>query len=337
MSFCSDASSRETKCTLPPSGPDFVSLSESVTLFQPAVGSSHSINLNFKDSPVKMDVYLLLDATGSMNEPIMAIRKNFPKLAAGVKATSDAAFGVGIFRDERDLDNGFEQLQSISTDSGRSATALSKITAVGGQDAEEANLVALYKLATDESIGWRDASRRIVIYVADEPGHEPSCLGNGLKIDRAMVVDALNKAGISVIAISYAPGKLNVATKQLGCSISTEDAGPGQGTAIVKGTGGILLERSPTNFDVGVMLKSIRKLTKRVTLSKNTCARYLKTTYGPPLPAVLSGSVRLAVTFMVRPTSCSLKADFSCQISFRESGVVLKPFVVRLEQVQNCK
>lgn len=336
LSFCGTSASRQTRCTLRTTGPDFIRLYESVTLYRPKVSSTHSINVDFKGSPVKTDIYFLIDATGSMGSLILSIQEQFPRLVAGVKAISDAAFGMGIFRDERELNNGFENIQSVSTNSRLSRTALANVSAGGGQDAEEANLVALYKLATDPAIGWRDASRRIVLYIADEPGHEPTCLGEGFRLDRANVIASLNKASVSVIAISYPVDAMDRATKQLGCGPKVFDAPAGQGTAIAEGTGGIYLSGNDNVFNVKEILSSIRKLTKKVTVSNNSCTKYLNMNYLPALPAVLPSNARLRVTFTVRPTSCELKSTFECKIWFLESGVVLKPFVVRLQQVQDC-
>lgn len=335
MKFCG-AETRATSCTLRSTGPDFIKLFESVVLYRPELSTPYTVNLDFRASPVKTDVYLLIDATGSMGSLIMAIQEEFSRLAAGVRATSDAAFGVGIFRDERELTNGFENLQSLTSSVREAQGALQNISARGGQDAEEANLVALYEVATAESIGWREASRRIVIYVADEPGHEPTCLSDGLKLTRGKVVRALNDAAISVIAMSYPPGALDRATKQLACGTDVADAGEGQGTELAEKTGGFYLGGVEDVFDVNLILSSIRKLTKRVTVDSNTCDKYVKTEYEPGLPAVLASNVRLQIKFTILASSCELTEAYQCEIAFRESDVVLKPLPVTLEKPQNC-
>ena len=65
-----------------------------------------------------------------------------------------------------------------------------------GCDTPEAQLNALFQLATNPSVGFRTDSTRVIVWFGDASGHDPS---NGHTLTE--VINALVAAGIEVIAI----------------------------------------------------------------------------------------------------------------------------------------
>src|SRR5207249_9096993 len=94
-----------------------------------------------------------------------------------------------------------------------------------GCDTPEAQLNALYRLATDSNVGWRADSSRIIAWFGDAPGHDPSG-GHSL----ADVITALTASpGIRIVAVSVNGGGLDALTTE----VTTHQA-----TALVNATHG---------------------------------------------------------------------------------------------------
>eukprot|EP00171_Calliarthron_tuberculosum_P016649 IDg16649t1 len=95
-------------------------------------------------SRLSTDVYLLSDTTISMIEEIKAVQDGMVELLSNLQdnESQDIAFGVGQFKDEREL---------------------GKLKALGGKDFPEAGLAALNEVATSSSIGWREKSRKFIV------------------------------------------------------------------------------------------------------------------------------------------------------------------------------
>eukprot|EP00171_Calliarthron_tuberculosum_P022356 IDg22356t1 len=182
------------------------------------------------------DFYLLSDATGSMRGAIADVQKKFKLIIEQFQSdNTKVAFGVGYYRDSAYTNNGFTNLQPISTNLRLSTNAVNVLRASGGGDAPEANLVALHQVATSSAIKWRNNSRRILVYFGDHPGHEPSCVG-GKSLTRVNVGDALKKARITVVGVTFGAKKLDGKTRAFKCAGS--GAGAGQATHITSVTGG---------------------------------------------------------------------------------------------------
>ena len=113
-------------------------------------------------------------------------------------------------------------MQNLNANDALSQTALTGLTAGGGGDLPEGQIFALQQVATATS--WRAGSQRILIWVGDAPGHNPS---NGAT--EASAIAALAAQGIIVIAASSTSGPgLNAACSTLDCTA-------GQATRIAAG------------------------------------------------------------------------------------------------------
>lgn len=160
------------------------------------------------DTSKKLDIYLLADNTGSMGGEIRNVRENATSIFKEISAkASDVFFGVGAYRDEQD-DFVFKKLLELSElppentprEDNFIINAISEWSASGGGDSPEAQLFALYKIATDDSIGWRPDAERIVAWFGDAPGHDPTVEG----VTERQATEALQKARIRVLAIDVA-------------------------------------------------------------------------------------------------------------------------------------
>lgn len=80
-----------------------------------------------------------------------------------------------MFRDESGPD-GLKNLESFTSNKDFVKAQISALTSEGGGDRHGPLLFALFKAASDCSIGWRGNSSRILLFFGDHPGHEPSCI-----------------------------------------------------------------------------------------------------------------------------------------------------------------
>jgi len=197
------------------------------------------------------DLMLLTDVTGSMGSAIATVRAEMTALmdARGAVSTT-ARFGVASYRDESEF--GFRLNQPLTANCTAVQTAVDSadLHASGGEDALEANLVALHALATDARVRWSPDAWRLVAWFGDVPGHEPSCPAPGVRHMRSSVLAALRAARISVIGVSLAGGldrPFGPATGNSWGSCTPPSGGDaiaaGQGTSLTDGTLGIVAKR----------------------------------------------------------------------------------------------
>jgi hypothetical protein len=197
----------------------------------------------------RWDVYLLMDTTGSMYFPVETVKSQAKSLASTLLACPDVAVGVGNYRDfplTEANPYAFEPQLSPSQNAAAVTSAIAAWTASGGLggDYPEAQLYALYQLATDPGIHWRPGAKRLVVWIGDAPGHEPICqvydLPNlpaaGLFLNG--VISALQAANITVLALDL--GGLDADPELYATDYSCPAGGsPGQASAIAAATHGI--------------------------------------------------------------------------------------------------
>jgi hypothetical protein len=155
------------------------------------------------------DVFFLADSTGSMGSAIASVKTNAASIMATTSAYGDMAFGVGDYKDFGDSWV-YRLGQAITTNTSAAQTAINAWSASGGGDGPEAQLYALYHVATDAGTGWRAGSEKIVLWFGDYEGHDPS---GG--ITEAMATTALVNKGIMVEAISVGYDRLNATGQAL--------------------------------------------------------------------------------------------------------------------------
>jgi hypothetical protein len=161
----------------------------------------------------KADIYLLADTTTSMTPVLDAVKQDAVVLVDALVNTPlvDLHLGVGQYRDFPFNAKPFDNQVSPTTDAAAIVSAIDSWTAGGGGDGSEAQLYALYQIATDPTIGFRPDAKRIIVWFGDSPGHDPICaifVGGGVPtfdITEQVATDALvnsgTNGGVTVIAI----------------------------------------------------------------------------------------------------------------------------------------
>lgn len=204
--------------------------------------------------PPLPDIYFLADTTGSMGPAIANVQANASAILADILAAdATAQFGVGDYKDFPYDAYAFQSTAPIDGDAAALA-AIGGWAAGGGGDGPEGWLYALYKLATDPAIGWRDGSSKVVVIFGDAPAHDPvpaAATGLVFDLNEANVTQALVNAGIRVIAVSLAtadfyPAGLDDDPTAFGGDYAAfygtvEDGTSGQASRIAGATGGAYL------------------------------------------------------------------------------------------------
>lgn len=336
LKFCGD---NKVECGLKTGTPARIFPGELVDIrnVKPAVAFNLNVDFDITGTvgSVKTDLYLLIDATGSMSSAIRTVKQGFNRLSKMLQARTDFGFGSGIYRDEEELDDGYQHLQSITADMDVARDGLKGINAQGGLDSEEANLVALYKIAVDNPVQWREGAKRVILMFGDYVGHEPTCALDGITLTRDVVIDALKDAGITVIALSTQFGSLDVRTQPFGCG--GRGAPAGQTSAITRETGGkfvTLSDDNDTEIFGDTVIGALESITKTVTVVKNTCKPFAQLTFRPSLPAEIDGlGGRVKVTFNVRRCLVNTK---KCMLVFAANGAPLSPNVFKFTMLRGC-
>ncbi|KAI0559859.1 von Willebrand factor A-like protein [Gracilaria domingensis] len=343
---------------------------DTINLERPSVDHLFQFYSLIKNPPTLLeDIYFLTDATSSMASEIDTAKEKFRAVISerlGAKDTPFGSsfwetlpeglppvsrhFGIGIFRDEEELDNGFENVHSMSDDTASVLTSINSIEATGGSGGAEANLVALYKVATDESIGWREDSRKLLVYFGDFPGHEPSCVG-GLEITRNTVIDAINAKGIHIIAVNFGSDVtpetdgstgFNSPAESFGCG-SLEMSDARQGNEIAFNTKGETVSKTD-QLDLQNSIHRFMSSSVNGIRYRTDCEPYLRTTtheasWFPPSKLeenVYSGFV-VTSNICDLPTA-SLECKYEYTIDFEgtarsQLGAVI---TVKVNNVQGC-
>jgi hypothetical protein len=203
-----------------------------------------------------VDVYFLVDTTGSMSDAVQNVKDNITSLLTGMALGGhDMAFGAGNYRDFVSPDPyQFQHDLAPTSDIAAAAAAISTWSIGNGGDGSEAQLYALDRLSSDPFIGWRPGAQRIVVWIGDYPGHDPVCAainGLGYDITESTVIQSLLNAGIAVVAVSVGSGPGLDADPTADsvdyngfCGIG---GSPGQASRIVQNTGGQLLNGLDAN------------------------------------------------------------------------------------------
>jgi hypothetical protein len=194
-----------------------------------------------------IDVYFVIDSTGSMGDIIAAVQAAAVDIVATLAALHmDIAYGVGDYKDFPFDAYAFRNVVAPTTSTVAVVTGLNSLGASGGADVPEGAFFALDQLAQPAggSIGWRAGAQRILVWIGDAPAHDPICQalsGLGYAITEASVTAKLVAEHIQVLAISTAtpgldddpvPGSGNYG------ACGAPGGSPGQGSRIAAATGG---------------------------------------------------------------------------------------------------
>jgi hypothetical protein len=224
-----------------------------------------------------VDVYFLMDETGSMGGTIASVQAAAASILAQTAGLGDVAFAVGGYQDVGDTFV-YRSLTDITTSTSQTQTAINSWGAFDGGDWPEANLFALQEAASTTS--WRAGSERILVWFGDASGHDPSAGG----ATETSATAALVAQGIAVQAVSVGYNQLDAY---------------GQATRIASATGGAFFSGIDTSTLVDTINDAIT----------NAVSTY--TNVGLDLSAVPAG-----VTVSAVPSSATGSFDRSVDRTF---------------------
>lgn len=261
-------------------------------------GSAHvAKTVTTSEVPPKPDLVLLADTTGSMGVPITDVRNNANAITGDILAAQpNAQFGVAEYKDFTDSVP-FKVNQDITANEAAVQTGINQWSASGGGDTPEADLNALYQLATGAA-SFRSDGTRIIAWFGDAPSHDPSG-GHTL----ADTITALQAANIRVIAVNV--GDLD---------------GLGQASAIASATGGVLLNNVPSDQVSAAILSGISKIKVTVTPQVTSCDPGISIGEAPTSALVESGS-QAAFDETVTAAGNIAPGTYHCTVDFLIDGV----------------
>lgn len=253
--------------------------------------------------PPKPDVVLLVDHTGSMGPAINDVKAQMNSVINAVKASQpNAQFAVAQYCDTGDVTgaNPFDVLQGRTADTTAVNNAVDAITLCDGGDMPEAQLNALFQVASG-AITFRSGSSPIIAWFGDAPGHDPS-LGHS----EAEATSALVGIGAKVVAV-------NVQTAS-GAGLNST----GQAGRIINATGGVLKNAS----EGGVAEAIVAGLTSLpVTVAGDpTCDDGLSIDLDPNSKTVTSGNDAVFDEKIKVSASAPEGATLSCTVQFTLDG-----------------
>lgn len=174
--------------------------------------------------PTPLDVYFLVDTTGSMQPVIDALRRALARIVNDLTLSGiRAEFGVGSFRDYPvapygdSSDKVYETYRGIGPVDSDLADALARLKAGGGGDDPEAQFTGLYESVRQRAglpslLDWepdptnfRNDALRLVVVATDTSSHRPG--DNGGKYpgpSYARTLDALLRAKVRTLGIAAA-------------------------------------------------------------------------------------------------------------------------------------
>ena len=260
--------------------------------------------------PPDPDIVFLADTTGSMGPAIANVQTNATSIMntiAGTPNVGTPEFGAANYTDFNCTDPfPFHLDQALTTSTGAVQTAINTWAAGNGCDTPEAQLNALFELATNPAVAFRAAgtSTRIIVWFGDSNGHDPS---NGHTLTDA--INALVAAGIRVIAVPV--------TTDIGNGLDTG----GQATAITSATGGVLVSSTDPDDVSTAILNGLQNLPVTVSHTE-TCDPDLTASLTPTsAETVTSGSdVTYNETLSVASTNPG-GVTLHCTVQFFLNGV----------------
>jgi len=233
----------------------------------------------------KADIYILADTTGSMGTVLDSVKANVGNLVNTLFSIpgADLRIGVGAYRDFPITGQGnyaFEHRLSMSNDLTAISNAVNTWAAAFGGDQSEAGFFALEKLSTEPAanFGWRDGTKRIIVWFGDAPSHDPVCTqftGLANDITESSVIAALQATGTTVVAITTPtnlpqglndnPAGTNAQAYEQVCNVVRGTQG--QATRIANATGGLYTAIPNVNDITLAILQSLSIVFNNATVA----------------------------------------------------------------------
>ncbi len=226
-----------------------VTINKTITL--PAAGAT------------KVDVFFLVDDTGSMGSTIGAAKSG----ATAVMNALPSSYRFGVAGYDGDPSEGvtaanaFNLHQALTTDKTAVQAGINLLVASGGGDTPEASNYALKQAA--DTLSWAAASQRIVVWFGDAPGH----INTTTTVQAA---DALVAAGAKVVAFN---------NTSAGNGIDGRDTNPAgdvtnQASYIIGRTGGSLTNGFNASTDF------VSAVTSQISAASSSLDLVFGSTYG---------------------------------------------------------
>lgn len=303
-----------------------------------------SYGIDLSANPLETDFYILFDTTAGMRAVIEKTKAKVDKLLSILARRPDATVGIGYYRNANDegLSIGFQnvrEMTSITNNQGNRIEAgeeyvkraIYGLEARGGLDVDNANLIALYKVATDPTIGWRERSRKIIIMVGNRPGNEPSCVIPRLTITRESVVAVMKTKRMSVIVANF--GQMNNVPQSFGCAVGSAEANQARDIAVR--TMGVEVMVREASMLCKAIQEGLDNLPKVFAVEGSTCDPYIDSVHIPPLPLSLlpGGNQSVENIVSIRPGIWTSGNSFSCRYMYTESGAALPTAIVRIKGI----
>jgi hypothetical protein len=229
--------------------------------------------------PPNPDLVLLADTTGSMFDAIDNVKTNAGAVAQAVLGSQETAqFGVASYQDELDSTYLFRVEQNITPDLAAVQAGVNQWVLGDGGDTPESAINALFQLANG-AMNYRPNDTKIVAWFGDAPSHNPS---NGHSLQET--INALVAAKIRVVAVNVGNGS----DFRPGLDGASDGNGPGQATAIVNATGGVLLNAADDQVAQKI-LEGIQAIKSTVTPTVTSCDPQLSVSNAPSSAIVDSG------------------------------------------------
>jgi len=148
----------------------------------------HKVKFTAKRAQNAVDIYFLLDLSGSMGPYKQQLETIPPRLVEDIKKrTTDYQFGYGAFREkpmtpmskvEKGKEFDFEHFQPLTKNTGTLKDQIRKSQVSANYDTPEAGFDGLMQvILCKDAIGWRDHSTHIIVFITDAPSH---IAGDGL-------------------------------------------------------------------------------------------------------------------------------------------------------------
>jgi hypothetical protein len=256
--------------------------------------------------PPKPDVVFLADTTGSMGSAIANVQSNATSIMNDVRtAQADSDFAAANYTDFDCTDPfPFHLDQAITSSVPDVQTAINTWAAGNGCDTPEAQVNALYQLATDPSVGFRSNSTRIIVWFGDSSGHDPS--GGHTLTD---AINALVAADITVIAVPVVSG--------FGDGLDST----GQASAVASATGGSVLPSATPSEVSDAILAGLQNLPVTVTPSPS-CDPDLSVAFTPAGSQTVTSGDDVNYTETITVSSSNPGGGtLSCTVDFLLNGL----------------
>ncbi|WP_432558411.1 vWA domain-containing protein [Granulicoccus sp. GXG6511] len=249
----------------------------------------------------KPDILFLIDNTASMSGAIANVRSGMNNIITSVKAAQpDAQFAVATYADMTDLIP-FAVATNLTSDAAVAQTAVDSIPLTNGNDWPEDQINALWQVSDGGAIAWRTGSSRIVVWVGNAYGHDPS---NGHTMVEAIA--SLSAGGVRVVAIDA--GIPNLGLDQTG-----------QATAISQGTGGSLYTGVDAAAVSTTILSGLTSIPATVTAAP-ICDAGLSISLTPASRTVPSGSDAVFDETLTVAPGATPGATLTCSVPFSING-----------------